>query len=55
MLFDQRGLYLEVSPGGGKWWGLKYRFGGKEKKISLGVYPDVKLKDPMKARTSASH
>ncbi len=40
-LFDERGLYLEVSPAGGKWWRLKYRFGGKEKRLSLGVYPDV--------------
>lgn len=44
-LFDQRGLYLEVSPAGGKWWRLKYRFDGKEKRLSLGVYPDVNLKD----------
>ena len=44
-LFDERGLYLEVSPAGGKWWRLKYRFGGKEKRLSLGVYPDVGLKD----------
>lgn len=44
-LFDERGLYLEVSPAGGKWWRLKYRFGGKEKRLSLGIYPDVALKD----------
>jgi hypothetical protein len=43
-LYDERGLYLEVSPNGGKWWRLKYRFGGKEKRLSLGVYPDVTLK-----------
>ena len=42
-LFDGRGLYLEVS--GGKWWRYKYRFGGKEKRISLGIYPEVSLKD----------
>ncbi|HNM82768.1 MAG TPA: Arm DNA-binding domain-containing protein [Rhodocyclaceae bacterium] len=35
-LFDGGGLYLEVAPAGGKWWRLKYRFGGKEKRISLG-------------------
>jgi integrase len=37
-LFDGRGLYLEIAPSGGKWWRLKYRVGGKEKRISLGVY-----------------
>ena len=43
-LFDGGGLYLEVSPAGGKWWRWKYRFGGKEKRLSFGVYPDVSLK-----------
>ena len=43
-LFDGGGLYLEISPAGGKWWRWKYRFGGKEKRISLGVYPDISLK-----------
>ena len=38
-LFDGGGLYLEVAPGGGKWWRLKYRFGGKEKRLSLGCIP----------------
>jgi hypothetical protein len=42
-LFDERSLYLEISPTGGKWWRLKYRFSGKEKRLSLGVYPDVSL------------
>ena len=41
---DERGLYLEISPKGGKWWRFKYRFEGKEKRLSLGVYPDVSLK-----------
>jgi len=44
-LFDGGGLYLEVSPKGGKYWRFKFRFGGKEKRLSLGVYPDVSLKD----------
>jgi integrase len=43
-IFDHDGLYLEVSPRGGKWWRLKYRFAGKEKRVSLGVYPEVNLK-----------
>ena len=43
-LFDGGGLFLLLSPNGGKWWRLKYRFGGKEKLLSLGVYPDVGLK-----------
>lgn len=43
-MFDGSGLYLEISPSGGKWWRLKYRFAGKEKRLSLGVYPEVSLK-----------
>lgn len=41
--FDSGGLYLEITPNGGKWWRFKYRYGGKEKRLSLGVYPDVPL------------
>lgn len=52
-LYDERGLYLEVSPNGGKWWRLKYRFGGKEKRLSLGVYPDVTLKMARERRDNA--
>ncbi len=52
-LFDGGGLYLEVAPSGGKWWRLKYRFDGKEKRISLGVYPDVSLKDARQRRDDA--
>ena len=44
-LFDGRGLYLEVAPSGGRWWRFKYRFAGKERRVSLGVYPDVGLKE----------
>jgi integrase len=42
-LADEKGLFLLVAPAGGKWWRLKYRFGGKEKQLSLGTYPDVPL------------
>lgn len=52
-LFDGAGLYLEISPAGGKWWRLKYRIDGKEKRISLGVYPEVGLKDARERRDLA--
>ncbi len=52
-LFDVRGLYLQVSPTGGEWWRLKYRFDGKERKLALGVYPDVRLKDGRDRRDEA--
>ncbi len=40
---DGGGMYLEVMPTGAKYWRLKYRFGGKEKRLAFGVYPDVRL------------
>jgi hypothetical protein len=42
-LTDGAGLFLQVMPNGAKYWRLKYRFGGKEKGLSLGVYPQVTL------------
>jgi integrase len=52
-LFDGSGMYLELSPSGGKWWRLKYRFGGKEKRLSLGTYPDTSLADAREKRDAA--
>jgi len=52
-LFDGGGLYLEVAPSGGKLWRLKYRFGGKEKLLSLGPYPLISLKDAREKRDAA--
>lgn len=52
-LFDGGGLYLEVSPAGGKWWRWKYRFAGKENRLSLGVYPEVSLKAAREKRIAA--
>jgi len=43
-LFDGGGLYIEVAPSGGRLWRLKYRFGGREKRLALGTYPDTSLK-----------
>ena len=48
-LSDARGLYLEVTTAGSKCWRLKYRFAGKEKRLSMGMYPRVTLKDARKA------
>jgi integrase len=42
-LADGAGLYLEIHPTGAKYWRLKYRFGGKEKRLALGVYPEISL------------
>ena len=52
-LFDAEGLYLEVSPKGGKWWRLKYRFAGKERRLSLGTYPQVSLREAHILRAAA--
>ena len=42
-LVDGLGLYLQVTKNGGKWWRFKYLFEGKEKLLSLGIYPDISL------------
>ena len=52
-LSDEKGLYLLVTPAGGKWWRLDYRFSGKRKTLSMGVYPDVGLKDARERRDEA--
>ena len=51
--FDGGGLYLEVSAAGGRYWRLKYRHGGKEKRQSFGVYPEVSLKTARERQTKA--
>ena len=52
-LFDGGGLFLLVTPAGGKWWRLKYRYGGREKLLSLGTYPEISLKDARLRREEA--
>ncbi len=52
-LTDGAGMYLEVSPSGGKHWRLKYRFGGKEKRLALGAYPLITIKDARRRRDDA--
>ena len=42
-LFDGAGMFLLVMPDGARYWRLKYRFAGKERALSLGVYPKVSI------------
>ncbi|PTR16500.1 uncharacterized protein DUF4102 [Nitrosospira sp. Nsp2] len=42
-LVDERGLFLLVTPSGGRWWRFRYKSDGKEKLLSLGIYPDILL------------
>ncbi len=50
---DSGGLYLEVVPTGGKHWRWKYRYGGKEKRLAVGSYPEVTLAQARRARDDA--
>lgn len=51
-LSDSHGLYLLVNPGGSRIWYLKYRFNGKESRVSLGAYPLVSLAEARQQRDS---
>lgn len=50
---DGGGLYLLLNPNGSRWWRLDYRFGGKRKTLSMGVYPEVGLKNARERRDAA--
>ncbi len=50
---DARGLYLLITPAGGKLWRLKFRVAGKEKLLSLGGWPDLSLAAARKERDRA--
>ncbi len=52
-MFDDKGLFLIVTPSGGKWWRFRYKLDGKEKLLSLGTYPDVSLKAARDKRDEA--
>lgn len=52
-LADGGGLFLLLQPNGSRWWRFKYRIDGKEKLLSLGVYPDVGLADARRRRDEA--
>lgn len=52
-LSDEKGLVLIVTPAGGKWWRLRYRYQGAEKMLSLGTYPEVGLAEARERRDAA--
>jgi integrase len=52
-LTDGAGLYLEVVPSGSRYWRMKYRFNGKEKRMAFGVYPAVSLAQARALRDEA--
>lgn len=52
-LSDSKGMYLLINPKGAKYWRLKYRYGGKEKTLALGVYPDISLEKAREQRDDA--
>jgi integrase len=52
-IFDGGGLFLMVTPSGGKLWHFKYRFVKKEKKLTFGVYPEISLADARTRRDEA--
>jgi hypothetical protein len=52
-LSDEKGMYLLIKVNGSKYWRLKYRYSGREKTLSLGIYPDVSLKEARLRRDEA--
>ena len=52
-LFDDKGLFLSVETAGGKLWRFKYRYGGKEKKLALGAFPETGLREARGKRDEA--
>lgn len=52
-LTDGQGLYLEIRPNGSKYWRYKYRFNGKEKRLAIGVYPEISLREARAAHQQA--
>lgn len=52
-IFDGLGLFLLVTPTGGKLWHFKYLFEGKEKLLTLGAYPEISLAEARRKRDEA--
>ena len=54
-LADSEGLFLLVQPNGAKLWRMKYRFAGKERRLVLGAYPDLGLREARDRKADARH
>jgi len=52
-LTDSDGLFLYVTPNGGRYWRMNYRHMGKQKTLAFGVYPDTGLADAREQRDAA--
>ncbi|MGN6690434.1 MAG: Arm DNA-binding domain-containing protein, partial [Sphingopyxis sp.] len=52
-LADSGGLYLLITPPGGKLWRLKFRVSGRERKLAIGSYPEISLSEARKRRDEA--
>ena len=50
---DEKGLYLEITPAGGKYWRLKYRFNSRESTLTIGSYPEISLAQARRSRDEA--
>ncbi|HEX4271979.1 MAG TPA: Arm DNA-binding domain-containing protein [Rhizomicrobium sp.] len=52
-LYDEKGLFLSIEPKGGRLWRWKYRYSGKEKKLAIGSFPEIGLKEAREKRDEA--
>jgi hypothetical protein len=52
-LYDANGLYIQIHPNGSKYWRLRYRFNDAEKKLALGVFPEISLAEAREKRDDA--
>ena len=54
-IYDGDGMFLLIHPNGSKYWRMKYKFDGKSKLASFGVWPGISLKEARKRRNDAKH
>lgn len=53
ILSDGQGMYLEITPSGGKLWRFKYQWDGKQKRMAMGSYPEISISDAREKRFEA--